>query len=276
EKLFICNILNEISFHLEQQIIEEKDKNKLLEKKFSKKAELNELQSVFVSMAAHQFRTPLAGIISSVNLIIRYLAADQETWNRILNKNKIEEHFSKIKLSIKDLTDILNRFLSISKLEEGEIKHEPKNFILEDFINDFIKYSQSLLKPGQKLICNYENTNQCVYLDEELLKNCLLNIVSNAIKYSANQQNIYFSAIIENQNILISIKDEGIGIPKEEQKFLFRRFYRAKNAKTLTGTGLGLNIVKKYLDIMNGEISCISEKGKGARFTIKLKQICHE
>jgi two-component system, LuxR family, sensor kinase FixL len=223
--------------------------------------EHNELKSRFVSMASHEFRTPLSTILSSVALIARYTQTEQQE-----HRNK---HVERIKSAVSNLTAILNDFLSLSKLEEGKMDAKPTEFYIEDLCKEVIEDMRGLLKPGQQFIHNSTNTDQPVFLDVQLLKNVLFNLLSNAIKYSDENKNIYCNVAIENKQLVISIKDEGIGIPEKDQEHLFTRFFRATNVTNIQGTGLGLNIVVKYLELLNGKIDFRSEEGKGSTFWVK-------
>jgi signal transduction histidine kinase len=129
----------------------------------------------------------------------------------------------------------------------------------------------SLLKPGQRVVKSFQNLDQEIWLDKKLLKNICINLLSNAIKYSGKDSNIWFDAYIKGQKIYASIKDEGIGIPEEDQKHLFSRFFRADNAMNIQGTGLGLNIVKRYIDLLKGAIRFESVQGEGTVFYFEIQ-----
>jgi PAS domain S-box-containing protein len=225
-----------------------------------KERELNKLKSRFVSMASHEFRTPLSTILSSASLMTSYTKTEQQ--------DRREKHFQKIKSSIEQLTSLLNDFLSISKLEEGKVENDPQWFDFHAYCNNFIDDIQSLLKPGQKIQHQGLEEKAQVYLDKKLLKIILNNLMSNAIKYSDEGKTISCK-VKKSENLLeISIQDEGIGIPSEDQVFLFDRFFRSHNATNIQGTGLGLNIVKKYVELMGGNISFFSKENVGSTFMV--------
>lgn len=225
--------------------------------------ELSELKSRFVSMASHEFRTPLSTILSSVSLIGRYTTTEQQ--------DKREKHINRIKSAVQNLTGILNDFLSLSRLEEGKVSNKPTAFDLQLFCTEIIEELQGVLKPGQKIIKDFPKEAIQVFLDERLLKNVLFNLLSNAIKYSGEDRPIYFEITQELPNTLcLCIKDEGIGIPEKDIPHLFSRFFRATNATNIQGTGLGLNIVKRYVELMKGKIRFESQEGKGSSFWIDL------
>ena len=226
-----------------------------------KEKDLNEMKSRFVSMASHEFRTPLSTILSSLSLINKY--------NELGNKEKQLRHINRIKSSVNSLNSILNDFLSLEQLESGKEVVNNKNFNLFDCCTTCIE--EMSLQTKQAQIINHQSVNSKanVFLDENLLKKILLNLLSNAIKYSPESKPIKVVSQINKKHIIITISDKGIGIPKEEQPLLFDRFFRAKNSVNIQGTGLGLNIVNSYLDLMNGTISFESEENKGTTFTLK-------
>lgn len=222
-----------------------------------KERELNELKSRFVSMASHEFRTPLSTILTSASLIGRYNDAGTE--------EKRAKHINRIKSAVGNLTGILNDFLSLSKLEEGKFENQPETFDLEELVLKTIDEIKLITKPNQTIIYQHEGSNE-VTLDRKFSRNICINLLSNAIKYS--EKDIFINTSITPKRIQIVVKDQGIGIPKEEQEYLFTRFFRAKNATNIQGTGLGLNIVRKYLELMNGSITFESELQVGTTFTI--------
>ena len=227
--------------------------------------ELNDLKSRFVSMASHEFRTPLSTILSSVALIGKYNSNDQE--------DKRAKHINRIKSSVNNLTDILNDFLSLSRLEEGKINSDPVVFDINELGDEVLQEMKLMTKTGQHIICLSVCKSKEVYSDRKLLKNILINLISNAIKFSPENRNIYLSCENNSSKIIISVKDEGIGIPLEDQHYLFQRFFRANNATNIQGTGLGLNIVARYVDLLNGKIEFTSEMNKGTLFTLTLPKL---
>ncbi len=230
-----------------------------LETALQKEKELGELKTRFVSMASHEFRTPLASILSSASLIGKYeYTEDQE---------KREKHVNRIKSSINNLTGILNDFLSLSKLEEGMIEVQYEVFSIVDLI---CSVKEDLLQGKRKNRIIKLNFNDITTIESDLriMKNILFNVMSNALKYS--DEEIHVELKIENNVLNIKITDTGLGIPEEEQKHLFTRFFRASNASNIQGTGLGLNIVKRYVELLNGSISFTSKESKGTTFTILL------
>lgn len=229
-----------------------------------KELELGELKSRFVSMASHEFRTPLTGILSSISLISKYSMAEQE--------EKKQKHVKRIKSAVQNLTSILNDFLSLDKLQAGKINCHPEWFNIVEFMNAMIEESDQLKKAGQQLDFLLENlsTNDDFFTDKHILKNILLNLVSNAIKYSEEFDPIKIILKKEKELICIEVIDQGIGIPLEDQKRMFERFFRAKNASNIQGTGLGLSIVFEYINLLQGRISFESAEQIGSTFTLEI------
>ncbi|MDO6801965.1 PAS domain-containing sensor histidine kinase [Wenyingzhuangia sp. 1_MG-2023] len=234
------------------------------------KQELNDMKSRFITTASHEFRTPLAGILSSIDLIERYLKVDEDLWSQFVHKSKVESHILKIKTSIKTLTGTLNQFLSLGQLEEGRIDYNEEEFDLKETLQNFIDEFVPLLKKDQVINFEFKTNQSRVHLDKNILRHVMNNLLSNAIKYTPAGKNVEVLSFVNDREIQISVRDEGMGIPPEDQNNLFRRFFRAKNATNLQGTGLGLNIVRKYVTLMNGNISFESKEGVGTVFTVKI------
>ena len=229
-----------------------------------KEKELSELKSRFVSMASHEFKTPLSTILSSASLIRRY-ALDEHI-------DKREKHIDRINRSVKHLDAILNDFLSLSKLEEGRIDLTISRFPISAICNELIADMQSILKAGQHIEFQDMTNGKEIQTDKRILTNILINLVSNASKYSEEGKSIWCSASFEQDQLVLAVRDEGIGIPKSDQKHLFSRFFRASNAINIKGTGLGLHIILGYLKLIDGKIEFESELNKGSIFKIRLQQ----
>lgn len=248
---------------LEEAIQELEKTKKDLHHALQKEKELNELKSRFVSMASHEFRTPLTTMMSSLSLVTKY--GEQ---NDTANQSK---HVAKIKTSINNLTDILNDFLSVSKLEEGKIENMPEALSIESYIKEIISDMKPMALSGQQIIQEHKGPGIAL-VDKKLLKNVLFNLISNAIKFSPGKGLIEVRSQVTDVSLKIEVKDNGIGISKEDQKHLFGRFFRGHNATHIQGTGLGLNIVAKYAELMEGSISFESEEGQGTTFTMIIPQ----
>ncbi|MCE9624611.1 MAG: HAMP domain-containing histidine kinase, partial [Deltaproteobacteria bacterium] len=227
-----------------------------------KEKELNELKSRFVSMASHEFRTPLSAILTSVSLIDRYHLPEDE--------KKRAKHVQTIKSSVHSLTNILNDFLSLDKLEKGKVEYRPSQFDLVGFATELADEMQELAKPGQRIVYRHTGCDGPVFLDKHMFRGILINLLSNAIKYSDEGQEISFTSEMDLTNLTLTVQDHGIGIPESDQKHLFETFFRGKNVASIQGTGLGLNIVKRCLDLMDGRIQFSSEVDEGSTFKIFL------
>ncbi|MFK7933440.1 MAG: PAS domain S-box protein [Saprospiraceae bacterium] len=231
-----------------------------LETALGKEKELSELKSRFVSMASHEFKTPLATILSSIELIEAYKADTQLV--------KREKHIMRVKSAVDYLNSVLQDFLSLSRFEEGKVMMNPITFELNSFLKKIHDDIVLMLKKGQKIQFELLEEDYEVNLDPKFLKHILFNLLSNSIKYSAENSILGFKIQVIDNQLFIKIKDAGIGIPKEDQKHLFTRFFRAHNVENIKGTGLGLSIVKLYVDEMKGRIEFDSKEGVGTEFRI--------
>lgn len=180
------------------------------------------------------------------------------------------KHVSRIRTNVKDLVVILNDFLSLSKLEEGKVQVKPQSFELVQFVKMLMDEMEPNKKAGQDIVLKYSQPSITVCLDPKLLNHIVINLISNAIKYSEEQQEIIIEIKVNGKVLTIKIKDNGIGIPKKEQNKIFSRFFRAENATNFQGTGLGLHIVKQYTELLRGGVSFKSEEGLGSTFSLKL------
>lgn len=229
-------ILKEALQRLEDSQIE-------LSEALDKERQLNEIKSRFVSMASHEFRTPLSTVLSSASLLSKYTREEeQEQRNR---------HIGKIKNSVKHLNDILEDFLNLGKLDEGKVSVHLNSFCLKEFIQETGDELKGLLKPGQQVVHQHEMDDEVVS-DKKLLRNMLFNLISNAIKFSDEGAIIEVNSQISENGFSIQVRDHGIGISEADQEHLFSSFFRAANATNIQGTGLGLHLVKRYADLLGG------------------------
>jgi PAS domain S-box-containing protein len=233
-----------------------------LEHALSKEKELSDLKTRFVSMASHEFRTPLSTILSSASLVAKYVLSEEQ--------DKRDKHIQRIRSAVSNLTDILNEFLSIGRLEEGKIQVNMSEFNLKDQAQLVCHEMQTILKPGQRIQFSHRGA-MIVLLDLSMLRNIFINLISNALKFSPENGLIEVETDVNEKQILISVRDQGIGISEEDQKHLFERFFRGKNATNIQGTGLGLHIVSKYAELMGGSISVHSGLEEGTMFTVKFR-----
>ncbi len=245
-----------------QEALKELEKSqKEVNEALNKEKELNEIKSRFVSMASHEFRTPLSTVLSSAALISRYTKEDEQ--------DKRDKHIKRIKDSVKHLNDLLEDFLSLGKLDENRIKAEASIFNVQEFLEEVIDEMQSTQKEGQLINQHYTGGKEFI-TDKRLLKNILINLLGNAIKFSGEGSVITLVIREENDYLMMSVKDEGVGISEEDQQHLFSSFYRGKNAVNIEGTGLGLHIVKRYVDLLKGSIRVESILNAGTSVFVRL------
>ncbi len=236
----------------------EKSKEEL-SRSLAKEKDLSELKSRFVSMASHEFRTPLSTVLSSSYLIEKYANTDEQP--------KREKHLQRIVSSVNMLTDILNDFLSVGKIEEGKIPVRISYFNISTHIKEVIEEIKNNLKPNQQIVYNHIGDTD-VALDSSLMKHIMMNLVSNASKFSAEGSKIEVATTATADQLILCVKDSGIGISKEDQNHLWERFFRGTNVANIQGTGLGLHIISKYAELMNGTTACNSELEKGTEFIL--------
>ena len=254
--------LNNSIEELEKEVVVRKKAEDDAKIALEKERELNELKSKFVSLASHEFRTPLSTIMSSASLISQYKDRSE--------LEKVEKHVQRIKSSVGHLITILNDFLSLGKLEEGKVEIMDETIELKGFFSEIEEELKATLKSGQQIKVGFDPNLDTIESDSSILRNILFNLISNASKYSPDDRSIYVNCTLGNDKINFSVRDEGIGIPENEFKHIFERFYRASNAGQIQGTGLGLNIVKRYAELLGGKISFTSQYGTGSTFTISI------
>ncbi|WP_020570115.1 PAS domain-containing sensor histidine kinase [Neolewinella persica] len=279
DKVIYTGILHDVSqFHEAQRRVEqlnEELENKVrqrtaaleereieLKHALGKERELNELKSRFLSMASHEFKTPLSTVLSSAELIELYETEEQQP--------KRERHINRIKDAVNQLTEVLNDFLSLSQLEQGKVGVRKRLVDLRALISTSVESSEGQMKTGQQVIIDHPEEPLRIISDPKLLRHILVNLISNAAKYSPEGMDITIKSWVSKDECKISVIDQGIGIPLEDHPHLFDRFFRARNVENIKGTGLGLNIVSHYVNILDGHIDFSSEMGKGSEFTIVL------
>ncbi len=245
-----------------QEALKELEKSqKEVNEALNKEKELNEIKSRFVSMASHEFRTPLSTVLSSAALISRYTKEGEQ--------DKRDKHIKRIKDSVKHLNELLEDFLSLGKLDESRIKAETSAFNVQEFLEEVIDEMKSTEKEGQSINQHYSGGREFV-TDKRLLKNILINLLGNAIKFSGEGSVITLDIREQNDYLILSVKDEGVGISEEDQQHLFSSFFRGKNAINIEGTGLGLHIVKGYVDLLKGSIRLESRLNSGTTVFVSL------
>jgi signal transduction histidine kinase len=233
----------------------------------SKEKEMNEMKSRFVSMASHEFKTPLSTILSSASLISNYVNPQSQPQR--------EKHVQRIKNSVKHLNDLLEDFLSLGRLDENLIRANAVQFDLKEFLEDTMEEMKINLRKGQQIQLRQDGLADFI-TDRRLLKNIFLNIISNAIKFSPEQSIIMVQVNNTNDKLFITVSDSGIGISEDDQKHLFNSFFRGNNTLNIEGTGLGLHIVKRYINLLKGTVAVQSELKKGTTIKIELPHLPKE
>jgi PAS domain S-box-containing protein len=244
----------------------ERSKKELSEALESEK-ELSDLKYRFVTTASHEFRTPLSTILSSAYLLEKYKLPEYE--------EKRQKHIQRIKKSVEGMKGILEDFLSLGKLEEGKVQVRYEVFEAVHCVPELqlvLSEMEHLLKPGQNIRLQHTLEWPVFNTDMHLLKNILINLLSNAIKFSEENKMIAVDFILTEKGARLSVQDSGIGISAEDQHHLFERFFRARNAANIQGSGLGLHIIVKYLEMLNGSIEIQSVLDEGSLFTVNIPQ----
>ena len=250
------------------------NKNRVLNQKaveldysLSKEKELGQLKTSFVSIASHQFRTPLAVIQSNTELLEMLndmdVKQEPEKYKKITNR---------IIGAISKMTDLMDEVLVLGKLTSGNIHYKPEDLDLVEFSNVLIQQFNSIQKDGRTLDVIINSVPYTVWLDPKLLGHALTNLISNAFKYSVGKENPELCIHFKPTEVVLSIKDYGLGIPEEEQLHLFEPFFRAVNVTEIQGTGLGLSIAKEYVEVNKGQITAASVLGEGSCFAITFKR----
>ena len=224
--------------------------------------ELNELKSRFVSMASHEFRTPLTAILSSTELL--------ETYRERLSPEKQTELLGMIKTAVKNMTQMLEEVLFIGKSDTGHLRFDPQPIEVDGFLEHLLKEVRAGVGKAHRVEFTPTGHPAPAWLDGHLLRQIVLNLLSNAIKFSPKQSAITLACSRDAQGLSFEVADRGVGIPEEDRADLFNTFHRARNVNNIQGTGLGLAIVKKCVDLHGGEISYTSELGRGTRFLVRI------
>ncbi|MGR3812342.1 PAS domain-containing sensor histidine kinase [Jiulongibacter sp. NS-SX5] len=239
---------------------------KKLDQSLTKERELNQLKSRFISTASHEFRTPLATVLSSLSLLEKYSEMNEP--------QKVKRHIDRIKKSVRNLTEILDDILSVNKIEEGKIIINAHQFDVISYLKDMVAEVRIITKKNQKVNLDTSSFQKLsITQDPKLLRHIVLNLLSNAIKFSDEGKTISLDLTDTQDDIIIKISDQGIGIPEEDIQNLFTRFFRAENAGQIQGTGLGLSIVKQYAELLGGTVECQSQQNIGTTFIVTLPKI---
>lgn len=237
-----------------------------LSESLDKERQLNEIKSRFVSMASHEFRTPLSTVLSSASLLSKYTAADDQV--------KRDKHIQRIKNSVNHLNDILEDFLSLGKLNEGKVDTRTEEINLHELLLETIDEMHGILKKGQYFETIFSGSDTAC-TDKKLLRNVLINLLSNAIKFSEEGKLISLRCDCGPESVTIAVTDQGIGISEEDQHHLFSSFFRGSNATNIQGTGLGLHIVRRYIDLLGGNVEVESALNRGTTITFTIPKNLH-
>ncbi|MBO0323700.1 PAS domain-containing sensor histidine kinase [Muricauda sp. CAU 1633] len=245
--------------HLENKV---EERTEQLREALKAEKQLNELKTKFLSLVSHEFKTPLTSILTSTSLLSKYTETEEQ--------QKRDKHINTIKEKVKYLDSILTDFLSIERLDTGKVKYNITSFPLSKLINEVVYNSNTLLKEGQRIQYPKDIDGITVSFDEKIMALALSNLLHNAIKYSLEDTSIKIQVAENDKNLQIAIVDQGLGIPEEDQPFIFERYFRASNVLTNQGTGIGLNIVKQHMSNLGADINFRSKLGEGSTFTVTI------
>lgn len=227
-----------------------------------KEKELSELKSRFISIASHEFRTPLATIRATTDVLLGY--RDR------LTAEKIDSRLNKIAQQVDHMKGLLEDVLYLARVQAGRIEFRPAQGNIEALIRDIIEEFES--QPEHRNRIHFASPQQPlpINMDIRLMRQLIGNLISNALKYSAVTKPIEVTLAQQSDSIIITVKDEGIGIPAEDLKHLFEPFHRAVNVGTISGTGLGLSIMKQAVELHQGSVIVASVLDQGTTFSITL------
>lgn len=249
-------VIKEAYLELEKSQIE-------LKEALKREKNLGELKSRFVTFASHEFKTPLSSIYTSSELIENYLQKGDDA--------AVKKHLYRIQNNVSQLNGLLNEFLSLGKIEEGRVSLHYKEENLYESLADWVKELAGIQKKNQQIKFSYSGQEMAIF-EKNILRHCVLNLLSNAIKFSGEGTTIWLDALVQDYECRIAIKDQGIGMSIEDQAHLFERFFRGQNVTNIAGTGLGLHIVQKYIELLGGKIIFESKLGKGTTIQLIIPQ----
>lgn len=254
--------LNQVNIELQKEIKKGKQVEKLLNESLEKEKEINELKSRFVSTTSHEFRTPLTAMLTSAEMLKRY----EEIWSR----EKKSEHLDKIVRSISNMVSLLDEIITFSKADSGKSKLNLEDVNLESLCEKVIEEVSVKKNANHEINAGYKDLLPSYMLDQNNIRIILNNLLVNAIKYSPDGGKVFLNVEGLDNRINICVKDEGIGIPEKDLNYLFESFFRASNTSNIQGSGLGLSIVKKSVDLHRGRISVESKEGMGTEFKVTI------
>ncbi|MDH3579769.1 MAG: ATP-binding protein, partial [Hyphomicrobiales bacterium] len=246
---------------VDKATVELKEKARQLELALTKEKKLNELQRQFVSTASHEFRTPLAIIDSSVQRLMR-------SKNK-LTPHVLEERATRIRDAVKVMSNLMESTLSAASMDADTVKMKLGPCDLRAIISEVCD-RQKDVKDDRKLHFDSGDIPDRIKSDKSVLNQIFTNLVSNAVKYSSEGSEITIEGRREDEEVVVSVRDHGIGIDEDDLPKMFTRFFRAKTSTGIAGTGIGLNLVKTLVEMQGGSVSVQSIKGEGSTFTVRL------
>ncbi|MEX1383548.1 ATP-binding protein [Lutibacter sp.] len=251
-----------LNLNYKKEIVKRVQAENKIKLTLKKEQELSKLKTKFLTLVSHEFKTPLSGILTSTMLLNKYQLKSEQ--------NRRAKHIKTIESKVHYLDNILNDFLSVERLDANEVNYKITKFNLSNVINEVVYNTNILLKSGQKINIPQNIDNFILQQDKIILELILSNLMYNAVKYSPENSTIDVKIIKNGKNISFAIIDTGIGIPLNDQNYIFNRYFRAENALNTQGTGIGLSIVKAHVENLGGTISFKSKEHKGSVFTLKL------
>ena len=226
--------------------------------------ELNELKTRFVSMASHEFRTPLATILATTETLTAY--------RQKIDDAQIDRRLGKIRDQVNHLQDIINDVLQLARIQAGRSEFMPTQVDFDEFCRDIIDEFQNRPDISHDLIYRCSTPLLSAQIDKKLMRQALSNLITNAIKYSPQGKTVWVDVTGHDNSLVVKVRDEGIGIPEEDQKHLFEAFHRATNVGTISGTGLGLAITAEAVVLHGGRITLESQLNQGTTFILTIPQ----
>jgi PAS domain S-box-containing protein len=256
-------LIEDVTFR--KQLEEQRLYTKTLQIELEKERELMELKQRFISMISHEFRTPLTVMLSSSQILERY--------HERLSQERFLKHVRSFKPQIERMTHMLDEVLLVNKTDANLLEFNPKPVDIRQLLQEIANKARLVddYQHDIKVYCE-DTIPQYLEADPTLLEHTLMNLLTNATKYSSTEYPVVLDVQqdTDDDKLIMHVKDEGMGIPEDDQKRLFQPFHRAKNVQNIKGTGLGLTIVKNSVELHGGSVTFISYPGEGSIFTVRL------